>query len=109
MRFAIYALLLFAGLCFAQIQSVEFEISKGDSIVNLPHRFIIPQSEILKIDTLVLLPGIHYQINYNLGKVYLHNSVISKIDSSRFKFKAVYRTLPIDTIFFKYRRSELTE
>ena len=96
MRFAIYALLLFAGLCFAQIQSVEFEISKGDSIVNLPHRFIIPQSEILKIDTLVLLPGIHYQINYNLGKVYLYSSVISKIDSSKFKFKAVYRTLPID-------------
>ncbi len=102
-----FILLLFSGLCFAQIQNVEIEISKSDSIINLPHRFIIPQSEVLKIDTLILLPGIHYQIHYNFGKVYLLNPIASKIDSPKFKLKAIYRALPIDTIFFKYKKAEL--
>ncbi|MEN3038819.1 MAG: hypothetical protein ABDI07_06670 [Candidatus Kryptonium sp.] len=109
MRRIIYVLILLPALCFAQVQKVEIEISKSDSIIHLPHRFIVPSTEILIIDTLTLLQGIHYQIYYEVGKVYLKNSIISKIDSSNFKLKAIYKTIPIDTLFFKYRWIEFLE
>ncbi len=109
MRFIIYALSLLTGLCLAQIQNVEIAISKNDSIINLPHRFIIPQSEVIKIDSLSLFPEIHYKIDYNIGKIYLYKSIIEKVNSSEPKLKATYRTIPIDTVFFKYSKIEFLE
>ncbi|CUS90532.1 hypothetical protein [Candidatus Kryptobacter tengchongensis] len=109
MRFIIYALSLLTGLCLAQIQNVEIAISKNDSIINLPHRFIIPQSEVIKIDSFSLFPEIHYKIDYNIGKIYLYKSIIEKVNSSEPKLKATYRTIPIDTVFFKYSKIEFLE
>ncbi len=103
---AILVLTLFAELCSAQVRSIEMEISKDDSVINLPYRFIIPQSEILILDTLTLIPSFHYSIDYNSGKIFLFPAITLKIDSPKAKLKGLYKTIPIDKSFFKYKGIE---
>ncbi len=93
----------------AQVKSFEVEISKNDSIINLPHRFIIPKSEILMIDTLMLISGFHYFVDYTAGKVFLSPAFVSKIDSPKVKIKILYKIIPIEGTFFKYRSIELND
>ncbi|CUS99698.1 hypothetical protein [Candidatus Chrysopegis kryptomonas] len=109
MRVAFCIFILSLNLCYAQLRNFEIEISKNDSIVNLPNGFIIPKSEILKIDTTELVRGIHYLIDYNSGKIFLLKSIRSNLDSSKIKLKAFYKTIPIGKTFYKYTKTEIKD
>jgi len=67
-----------------------------DSLVNgyqLPHKFIIPNSEKLHIKKFLLLKNIHYRIDYRAGRVTLIQT-LPKTDSLRI----IYRKFPFPLI-----------
>ena len=103
MRRLILALILLNTLCVAQVKEIRIKISKDDTLINLPHRFIIPESEILKIDSILILPGIHYTIDYGSGKIILNKSLLHKFESE-VEVYVYYKAIPIEDKFFKYRK-----
>ncbi len=103
MRRLILALILLNTLCMAQVKEIRIKISKDDTLINLPHRFIIPGSEILKIDSILILPGIHYTIDYGSGKIILNKNLLHKFESE-VEVYVHYKAIPIEDKFFKYRK-----
>jgi hypothetical protein len=103
MRRLILALILLNTLCMAQVKEIRVKISKDDTLINLPHRFIIPGSEILKIDSTLILPGIHYTIDYGSGKIILNKNLLHKFESE-VEVYVHYKAIPIEDKFFKYRK-----
>ena len=75
-----------------------------DSILTLDHRFIVPSSEKIYLDTILLNRDTHSTIDYSRGKINLENieNIISLLDTSNhillvsysafpFQFKETYR------------------
>jgi hypothetical protein len=87
----------------AQVKEIRIKISKDDTLINLPHKFIIPGSEILKIDSTLILPGIHYTIDYGSGKIILNKNLLHKFESE-VEVYVHYKAIPIEDKFFKYRK-----
>ncbi len=109
MRIVLCILIFSVSFGYSQVKNFEFEISKNDSVINLPREFIVPKSEILKIDTTELIQGIDYIIDYTSGKIFLLQSLKSKFDSSKVKLKVSYRAIPVERTFYKYKKTEIND
>ncbi len=108
MRYFTLALILLNALCMAQVKEIKIKISKDDTLINLPHRFIVPGSEILKIDSTVILPGIHYTIDYGSGKIIFNREFLQKFEP-RVEVYIHYKAIPIEDKFFKYSKVTSSE
>ncbi|MCB0264876.1 MAG: hypothetical protein KDH98_17125 [Calditrichaeota bacterium] len=73
-----------------------------DSLLNgyqLPHKFIIPNSESLQLKTFALLRGIHYRVDYDAGKIWLNRQMPAS-DSLRI----IYQKYPFPLVADYFHR-----
>ncbi|HEV8537928.1 MAG TPA: hypothetical protein VGR15_03295, partial [Bacteroidota bacterium] len=101
-------LVSFAGKTFPQqadsggsitYHTFHDSISNFDSVITLPHRFIVSGSEAVLLDSLRLIPDKHYSLQSRSGTVILHrhNMAATAHDTtSRAQLTVSYRSLPFD-------------
>lgn len=113
-RSTILIVVLVAGLNYSHAQSsgpdhfVSLPIQLTDSLIRLPHQFLVEGSEKFVIDSAYLLRPGEYRLDVRNGSVRLSDSLLRSIfrdSSDRHLFTATYRSFP--AIFKKeYRRRE---
>lgn len=79
-------------------------IDSAAQTIQLPHKFVIPRSEKIHLNSFRLLFGIHYNIDYKKGEIILLQTQFFGGDDS---LRIVYQTYPFPLIDEYYHR-ELT-
>jgi hypothetical protein len=76
--------------------SASFKLSPRDSIIQLPDRFLLSESESVFLDSTKLLRFQEYDVDYRSGRIVLHRDPLRRLtaDSLDHTLLVVYRAVP---------------
>lgn len=93
----------------SSFREAKFTLSSTDTVVYLPHQFIVQHSEVVWLDTLLLAAGSDYVLDDRFGVVRLKPNLMDRLrwDTTGQHFLRVrYQVLPI-TLKERYQHKEL--